>query len=351
MDSIQGDSGLSYWLLKSMNSSKLFKIKLYNNVSTMLFDLRHGKISAGLLLPSNFSENLEAMRRATVVVYYAKSPWSSYYKGVIEGFISSFSDTYRREVINASMKYITNYVPSNMTSFVRNWYSFLEKPITTKPVTYTPEMLATKQGLRAFYAIGMIGVEILFIGLSTGVASIIEMKKNRTLSLLLSSPIKSWEIFISLTLEVLYAVSISAIAIWLTSILLGAEYHLTSSEALTIIALLVIGTVFTIGLGLLLAPLAKSQEAAMAIVNGLAFPIMFIGGLVIPDFALPAYLRKFAEYYPLSMTIKGIRDLTIYNATIQDTLRETTPAIIATTIIYAVGFIIFNKLLARAVEE
>ena len=351
LDPQQGDSGISASLIAAMNKSKLFKIKVYNNTTLMLQDLRHGKISAGLLIPANFSDNLESMRTAVVTVYYTKSPWSTYDKGVVQGFLSSFADNYRKEVLSVSMKYVPQYVPSNVTGFIEDWYKFIGTPISMKAIGYSPEMLATKQGLRAFYAIGMIGVEILFIGLSTGVASIIEMKKNGTLSLLLSSPMRAWEIFTSLTLEVLYAVGISAIAIWLTSILLGAQYHLSTGEALAIITLLLIGTIFTIGLGLLLAPLARSQEAAMAIVNGLAFPIMFIGGLVIPDFVLPPYLQGFAKYYPLSMTIKGIRDMTIYNATILGALRETTPAIIATIIVYLTGFIVFNKLLARAVEE
>ncbi len=347
LDPQQGDAGISASLIAAMNKSKLFEIKIYRNTTQMLQDLRHGKISAGLLIPANFSDNLESMRTAVVTVYYTKSSWSTYYKGVVQGFLSSFTDIYRKEVLSVSMK----YVPSNVTGFIEDWYKFIETPIAMKAIGYSPEMLATKQGLRAFYAIGMIGVEILFIGLSTGVTSIIEMKRNGTLSLLLSSPMRAWEMFVSLTLEVLYAVAISAIAIWLTSILLGAQYHLSTGEALAIITLLLIGTIFTIGLGLLLAPLARSQEAAVAIVNGLAFPIMFIGGLVIPDFVLPPYLQGFAKYYPLSMTIKGIRDMTIYNATILDVLKETTPAMIGTVIVYLTGFIVFNKLLARAVEE
>jgi len=89
----------------------------------------------------------------------------------------------------------------------------------------------------------------------------------------------------------------------------------------------------------------------MAIVNGLAFPIMFIGGLVIPDFVLPSYLRSFAKYYPLSMSIKAIRDMTIYNATPREALVEAWPAVLATIIVYLLGFMLFNKLIAQAAEE
>ncbi|MEB3758292.1 MAG: ABC transporter permease, partial [Desulfurococcales archaeon] len=70
LDPQQGDAGISASLIAAMNKSKLFKIKVYSTTTQMLQDLRHGKISAGLLIPVNFSDNLESMRTAVVTVYY-----------------------------------------------------------------------------------------------------------------------------------------------------------------------------------------------------------------------------------------------------------------------------------------
>ena len=353
---VDEDAGDGYYnfsqiLLDAMNESHLFKINYYNSTEEMVNAIRRGRVSVGILIPGDFSENITRMEPATLHLYYTRSPWSSYDTGVVSGFISRFSESLRSRALNISLQYALQYVPENMSSYVREWYGFVEKPVRIVNTSYTPEMLATKEGIRAFYAIGMIGVEILFIGLSAGVFAIIDMKREGTLSLLLSSPIRSWEAFISLTLEVLYGVAISALAILLFSLPLGASYHLTMGQALALITLLLVGTLFTIGLGLILAPLARSQEAAMAIVNGLAFPIMFIGGLVIPDFVLPSYLRSFAKYYPLSMSIKAIRDMTIYNATPREALVEAWPAVLATIIVYLLGFMLFNKLIAQAAEE
>ena len=351
LDKEEGMYNISNILIKAMNESKLFKVHFYNNESKLAYDLRHGKVSVGLVIPGEFSENLSSLSTAVIKMYYVNSSWSSYYKGVAEGFLYSFMDTYRNKTLEISLQFALQYVPPNMTQYIIKWYKFIDKPITFNTSSYTPEMLATPQGMRAFYAIGMIGVEILFAGLSVGVTAIIDMKRSGTIRILLSSPIKSWEAFISMTLEVLYGLSISAIVIWLFSLLIGAKYNLSIEKTLTIILLLLVGTLFTIGLGLVLAPLARSQEAGMAIVNGLAFPIMFLGGLVIPEFVLPSYLRSFADYYPLSQTIRAIRKMTIYNATPREAIMISMPSIIATIIIFIIGFLVYNRLLSIAAEE
>ncbi|MEB3756854.1 MAG: ABC transporter permease [Desulfurococcales archaeon] len=338
-------------LVQSMNESKLFTVKEYSNESNLRDDVIHGKIDIGLIVPFGFTSNITSMKSSSVKIIALKTQWGDYYEGVTKGFLQGFSDSIRDRYIDMGLNYSLRYIPSNYTPYIIAYYSFLKQPLNVSVERHAPPLLATDEGIRAYYAIGVIGIEILFIGLSYGVNSIIEMKREGTLKILLSAPIRNWEILATGTLSSLTAVGISAVSIYIISLLTGAQYNMDLITALATILLLLVGTIFTIGLGLLLAPLAKSPEAAMAITNGIAFPIMFIGGLAIPAFVLPRTLQKFAETYPLSLTIEAIRGMTTYSRTPIWALEKSLPAIIATVIVYLLGVIVVNKLLTMAVEE
>lgn len=338
-------------LVKAMNESGLFKVKIYNDTSTLSDAVRYGKVDVGLVVPDGFSSNITMMQPAQVRVVVLETQWGDYYESVTEGFLKGFGDSIRDRAIDMGLNYSLQFIPENYTSQVVAFYTFLKKPLEIQIDKHTPPLLATTGGIRAYYALGVIGIEILFIGLSFGVNSIIEMKRDGTLRVLLASPMKNWEIVATLTLSALLAVAISSLSIYLFSLPLGAEYTMNSSTALTTIFLLLVGTLFTIGLGLLLAPLARSPEAAMAIVNSIAFPIMFIGGLTVPTFVLPDVFKKFAEIYPLSLTIEAIRGMTTYSRTPIWAIEKSMPAIIATILVYIIGTLVMTRLLAKAAEE
>ncbi|MCE4628355.1 MAG: ABC transporter permease, partial [Desulfurococcales archaeon] len=249
------------------------------------------------------------------------------------------------------MQNIPGSVADRYGGWIKRFFAFIEEPVRVEEIRMSPPLLGTVGGVRAYYAISMIGVEILFIGLSMGVFAIIDRKRDRTLSVILSSPIRSWELFLADTLTALAAIGISSLAILLFSLLLGAEYHITPTTAAAVAGLLALSAVFTIGLGLLLAVAARSQESAMVIVNGVAFPVMFIGGIIIPPFVLPESLQRFASAYPLSRLVEAVRQLLVYEKTPGWALSYSLPAVAATIVVYALGFKIYNYLLAKTVEE
>ncbi len=338
-------------LVRALNESGVFKVKIYDSEATLRNALKNGAVDTGIVIPEGFTRNITSMHTARVKAYYMEGQYSGYYRGSIEGFLSSFSDRLRSRAINESLNYALSMVPPDEASFIVEWFRYIENPVNASFEGYAPEMLATKGGIRAFYAIGMIGVEVLFIGLSIGATMIIEARKEGTLSIILSSPMSNWEMLASETVASLLAVALSSISILAVSLPLGAKYNMPPSVAATAAVLIAVGAVFTIGLGLILSLLAKSEETAMAIVNGIAFPVMFTGGIVIPDFVLPSYLKAFANVYPLSRVLKAVRQMLIYNHTPLQAVSYAAPAIAATVIVYALGALVFNRLVSKAVEE
>jgi ABC-2 type transport system permease protein len=342
---------MSNVLINVLNSTKVYNIHHVDNESALIGELRDGKISVGLLIPKNFTISIISMNKAKIKIITLHTQWSDYYVGPLYGIIEGFSDKVRDRFINISLQYIPQYVPPDMQETVQRYYRFIEEPVNVTVEEHTPTLLQTPGGVKAYYAIGMIGVEILFIGLSMGVTAVIDMKREGTLKVVVSSPMRSWELFLSLTAAALLSVAISAVAIILYSLPLGAEYRINLTAMLVLTLILAIAALFSIGFGLLLAPLARTQEAAMAIVNSVAFPIMFIGGIVVPPFILPKPLQQFAAQYPLSRLIEATRQMLIYEKSASWALSYSLLAVIGTLVLFVIGFAIFSKLLARAVEE
>ena len=338
-------------LVEALNGTGVFRVREYNSTASLEAALRSGDIDVGLVIPENFTRDILAMNTTSVTIMGLKTQWGSYSVETLRSMVKAFSDSIRARAVETALRMIPGEVEGRYGEWIRRFFGFIVEPVRLEEAEMSPPLLETVGGERAYYAINIMGVEILFIGLSTGVFAIIDRKRDRTLPVILSSPIRSWELFLADTLMALAAISMSCVAILLFSLALGAEYHLTPTTAATVAALLALSAVFTVGLGLLLAVAARSQESAMIIVNGVAFPVMFIGGIVVPPFALPDPLRRFASAYPLSRLLEAVRQVLVYEKTPGWALDYALPAIVATIVVYAIGFRVYNYLLAKTVEE
>ena len=351
-DSLAGTYNVSKALLRALNSSRLFKTKLYTNLTKLKLDVMHGKIDAGLSLPGNFSELISSGTSPTLTIYYVESKWGGFVQETLMSFLRTFSDSIRTRAIDLSLGYITSLNISNTTrSMITKWMKFIEEPIHINVSIKKPPLIASSHGLKAYYAISMIGLEALFIGLFSGVEAVNERKRTGTLGVILSSPMKGWEMLVSDTVSVLVAVGVSAISVILFSILTGARYVAPPTTFVVVTILLTFGTLSMVGLGLLLAPLAKTPEGATVIANAIAFPLMFIGGVAIPPFMLPKYLRTFANNWPLGKAINAVRASLLYDMPPLKALNIGLESMIASAIIYILGAFIYERLLARVVER
>jgi ABC-2 type transport system permease protein len=64
----------------------------------------------------------------------------------------------------------------------------------------------------------------------------------------------------------------------------------------------------TLGLGLLIAAVARTSKAANAMGFALFFPLMFLAGLWVPRPLMPEILRTISDYSPLGAGVRGLQD-------------------------------------------
>jgi ABC-2 type transport system permease protein len=115
-------------------------------------------------------------------------------------------------------------------------------------------------------------------------------------------------------------------------------------DALSII-MIFLGSVMFSGLGMVLGGLVKDVEAASALGNAIAFPMMFLSGTYFPMEFMPSYLQSFSRVLPLFYFSEGLRDALIYRYT------EGVFTNMAVVSALAVAFIILGSVVTRWKEK
>ena len=350
--SFGGENSTTKILVDILLESEYFRVVNVSSRQELVELIKKGELTTGLVIPEGFSENLSSLKPAYVEVYYSKSTWGGFASNIVLGFLEGLSSRYRSISIDYAEKYIREYTNPLTYKYAVVYLEFIKNPIKVKSIDLTPNILLEKGGLRAIYSILMIGIEALFAGMFVGALAINERKRSGTLKIILASPMRSTDLLLADTVSGLLAVAITALVVipysWLV---LGAEYRYFSPTAIAASIVLVgFGTLFTIGLGLLIAPLAKTPEGASALVSGIAFPVMFVGGLAVPKEILPENIKWFADYYPLSRSIDAVRRIIVHGYSTSEALIYALPAIIAALAVYLAGVLVYRKLMERVVE-
>ena len=82
------------------------------------------------------------------------------------------------------------------------------------------------------------------------------------------------------------------------------------------LTLIFLGSVMFSGMGMILSGLAKEVEAASAIGNAIAFPMMFLSGTYFPMEFMPSHVQTIAKALPLTHFSDRLRYAMIYQYTV-----------------------------------
>ncbi|MBT0160332.1 ABC transporter permease [Candidatus Bathyarchaeota archaeon A05DMB-2] len=111
------------------------------------------------------------------------------------------------------------------------------------------------------------------------------------------------------------------------------------------IALILLGSIMFSGMGMALSGFIKDVEAASAIGNAIAFPMMFLSGTYFPMEIMPSYLQTVSKALPLTYVSEGLKHAMIYQNP------EGTYINMAIVAMLAVVFIIVGAIVTRWKEK
>jgi ABC-2 type transport system permease protein len=174
------------------------------------------------------------------------------------------------------------------------------------PVDVADVTAATKElDMTTYYAAGM-AVFFLFFTVQFGVASLLDERKDGTLSRLLAAPIGRGAILGGklLTSFVIGTLSMATLIV-ATSLLLGADWGNPLGVALLVLS----GVLAAVGIMSIVATLAKTSEQAGNWQSIIAVVLGMLGGVFFPISQAPGILPKLSLLTPQAWFMRGLSDL------------------------------------------
>ena len=231
----------------------------------------------GLALIQQFNDTLSDTK-STLTIMLDPSDQSG---AVVRSIIASVGNSFNYEMIGAQ-----NVLEFNTTS------------VTT-----------SRFGNVDLYVPGITAAFIMTNGIIALTATNTEFKRRGIIKRLSITPLTKLDWIIGNVL------SQTLLNLMLAGIMIGAGWLLFNvriiPDFLTIVMIL-LGSIMFSGIGMILSGFIKDVEAASAIGNAIAFPMMFLSGTYFPIELMPSYIQTISKVLPLTYFSEGLKYSMLY---------------------------------------
>lgn len=282
----------------------------YQYFAPYLNDSQRIAFQQGLVQMQQYNESLPE-RKTSLTIMLDVSDQSAM---IVRNIITSVANAFNYQLIGAE-----------------NVIQFIQTPVTSTRLTNID-----------FYIPGVTAAFIMTNGVIGLTSNTSEFKRRGIIKRLSLTPLSKMDWIIGNIL------SQTLLNLLLTAMMLALGWVIFNVRIIPdafAILLIFLGSVMFSGIGMLLSGLVKDVEAASAIGNAIAFPMMFLSGTYFPLEIMPSYLQTFAKILPLTYFSEGLRYAMIYN------YPEGTYVNIAIVAALAVGFIIVGSLVTKWKEK
>ncbi len=271
--------------------------------------VRLGRLSALIIIPAGFNRSLLARLadpsapQAAVAVYQNKGNTGSEMAAAIIGQMVAGID---REILTRTGKYSDEKAVPVTTSWAGGG---------TGQVSYT-DFILPGIILMGFFVTGLFGVP----------GSILYARDQRVLRSYWVTPLTVPRYLAGFSLGQLALCLLQFLILFLLGRLaFGASVRF--AQPIPALYLLLAAVTF-LAFGFLIAAIAKTADAGMAIANVLNIPMMFLGGLFFPTGGLPLVLRAIVWVNPITYLAEGLRaGLGVQTGTLPGPLTFAVPAV------------------------
>lgn len=193
-----------------------------------------------------------------------------------------------------------------------------------------------------FYIPGITAAFIMTNGIIALTATTTEFKRRGIIKRLSITPLTKIDwILGNILCQTLLNLMLAAIMIGLGWVIFNVR---VIPDVLSI-AMILLGSIMFSGIGMTLSGFTKDVEAATAIGNAIAFPMMYLSGTFIPLELMPSFVQTISKVMPLTYFSEGLKHAMIYKNP------EGVYLNMAVVAVLAVIFIILGSLVTRWKEK
>ena len=276
----QDKSVTSRDFVERFTSSGYFRIEKYvNSYDEITKEIDRGDVILALVIPNNFEKNIYNRRTASVQALFNGSDGNT--AGIVAGYSQNIVSTYSQNIVlnflNRSGQKLSS-VPV-ISPEIRVWYN--------------PELKT-----RNFLVPGIFGLLLSLVTLILTSLAIVKEKEIGTMEQLIVTPLKPYQIIIG---KLVPFVILSFVAVL---IILASMYLIFAIPVKGDIWFLFLSSFFyilsTLGLGLFVSTISKTQQQAMMIsIFAVMMPMIFLSGFAFPIENMPRSIQLLSYIVPL----------------------------------------------------
>ena len=157
---------------------------------------------------------------------------------------------------------------------------------------------------------GIIALTIMQGGVYSLAYWMVDLKSRGVIKRLLATPLKQWQLLLSLVCARLVIVVAQVIILTLIGkLIFHAEF---AGNFLSVLIIILEGGAIFLLVGLLISNYSKSYDAAAPITSAVALPLTFLSNIFYPLSILPHTLQNIAKFLPITYLADGLRQAYLY---------------------------------------
>lgn len=284
------------------------------------------KVSAGLLIPELFEEDLVAGRSALVQFF-------------LNGSDPSIAQTTNLKIETiaqmASQRILTNKLSGSANAITLQQ---IELPVESSvKVLYNPDGKS-----KIFMIPGLTAMVLQVQALLLTALAIVREREQGTMEQLIVTPIRSWELVLGkiipyLVVGIFNTIATILVAVYLFGIVIEGSFWL-------LVLLSVIFILGSLGMGVLISNISRTQMQAMYLAVGIVLiPAIILSGLMFSREGMPLITYYFGELMPITPYLVIIRGIMVKGVGINYLWPSINSLIILSIVYFIASILTFRK--------
>ncbi len=297
-------------LIEAVKATQVANVKaIYESIDKAEDAIRAGEIRAALIIPNDFERR--------------KNEKKSVAQWIVDG-----SET----AVSAAMAQLRN-MPLNQNLYTPHMPTNFEVTIF-----YNPEMRSAISIIP-----GLVGTVLTFTLILATSITVVRERERGHLELLITTPIKPWEMMFAQILPYIVIGIIQAFIILFFGHLI---FNIPiTGDILQIFVAVLIFIIANLTLGLLISTVARTQFQAQQIVLFLLMPSIMVSGFVFPFEGMPRGAQIISELLPITHFLRIIRGMVLRGASLMDMRMDISVLLIYIVATFTIATIRFKKTL------
>ncbi len=318
----QDKSAESTRLLEAYQAADYFKIAYdVNSPAEIQRLMDNGSVKAGIIIPPDYAETVSTGEKTEIAF-------------IIDGSDPTLASTALSAATLIGQAKSTKLVAKQMMLVGQGLDSTLVEVRTQ--VWYNPELVSAN-----FMIPGLIGMILQFLTTMLTSTAIVREREYGTIEQLIVTPIRSWELVVGKLVPYVLIGFLDSVEVLVIGVLV---FHITiNGNILLLLLLCALFLVTTLGIGILISTVAKTQQEAMLTTLMTIMPSIFLSGFFFPLAAMPSVLQAISYLIPLRYFLIIDRGIVLKGAGLESLYFEVILLAIYGILIMALAAIRFRK--------